>query len=58
MLRDRLSIERTCPAGALVPAVSWQPSADLYTYGYTYSYTNAVRGRFMTLSFGDAMRSM
>lgn len=24
-------------------------------YAYTYSYTNAVRGRFMTLSFGDPM---
>lgn len=58
MLRDRLSIERTWPAGVSMPVVSWQPSAILYTYAYTYSYTNAVRGRFMTLSFGDAMGSI
>lgn len=50
-MHDRRAIERTCPAGASVPAVSWQPSL----YAYTYSYANAVRGRFMTLSFGDAM---
>lgn len=52
--------QRVLPNGATSPFLSCGRLLDEsqichLIYAYTYSYTDAVRGRFMTLSFGDPM---
>ena len=52
----------TAPAAVAVPAAVRRsrgqravPCDGTFTYAYTYAYTDAVRGRFTMLSFGDAL---
>ena len=57
MQHGMVSIQPMRSAGIDAPVAMprLEPCASTSSYTYNYSYTYAVRGRFTSLSFGDAM---
>lgn len=55
MQRGMVSIQRACAVGVRSSVAASCLESYVPGYAYTYSYTYAVRGRFTSLSFGDAM---
>ena len=55
MQRGMVSIQRACAVGVRPSVAASCLESYVPGYAYTYSYTNPVRGRFNTLSFGYAM---
>lgn len=55
MQRGMVSIQRACAVGVRPSVAASCLESYVPGYAYNYSYTYAVRGRFTSLSFGDAM---